>query len=419
MHIDPLVQAKRTTIYRLYKRRGRFWADDFWALFAFVALIIQASTQLADKQVQTNNFSKTTRITAYYLMGTTFYLIIWASRLSILFSIVRIEPSAQRSRLLFWVAVIFVAAILLLFGQYFWICESNPSWKNSESVQCELPLQVGICQIVNYAYVACVKADIIADSILLLAPLPLFRNLIDKSLGYKLTLLFSSCVVTTIVSLVHAAFILTHHKMKIFISAMVEDCLSLIVANIPVVITTTIDIVGEPDQVQTGKSAPLTSVFWFRDAQTTGAMELHTIAENSVEPSCAKNTATSAWNQNGLPNWTHVPSYARMGSCATCCKVYNTQVTPILRSNGHEEFAVARVLTEFFLKKRSICNEELLDLLWLEPADAARSIVPNSPPSGMMLIISAEARKEPHPEHLLLLRYDAVLPAFDSLVDVN
>ncbi|KAJ7910271.1 hypothetical protein B0H13DRAFT_2012698, partial [Mycena leptocephala] len=71
--------------------------------------------------------------------------------------------------------------------------------------------------------------------------------------------MFSTCVVTTIVcltcpvqanihisqvSLVHAAFILRNCGMKILILAIVEDCLSLIVANIPVVITTTIDIVG-------------------------------------------------------------------------------------------------------------------------------------------------------------------------------
>ncbi|KAJ7933075.1 hypothetical protein B0H13DRAFT_2511545, partial [Mycena leptocephala] len=106
----------------------------------------------------------------------------------------------------------------------------------------------GICQIVT---------DVISDSILLLAPLPLFRNPIDKSLGYKLTLMFSTCVVTAIVSLVHGAFILRDDDMKILISAMVEACLSLIVANIPVIITT-IDIVGEPHQVQTGKSVQLT-----------------------------------------------------------------------------------------------------------------------------------------------------------------
>jgi hypothetical protein len=77
--------------------------------------------------------------------------------------------------------------------------------------------------------------------------------------------------------------------------------LSLIVANIPVVITTTIDIVGKPDQVQTGKSVQFTSIFWFSEAQTTGAMELHTIAEDPAKPSYAKNTVTSAWNQNDLP----------------------------------------------------------------------------------------------------------------------
>ncbi|KAJ7922316.1 hypothetical protein B0H13DRAFT_125073 [Mycena leptocephala] len=264
--------ALGTTIYRLYKRRGRFWADDFWALFALVALIIQLVVLFLPT---TNN---TTRRIVFYLMGATFYLIIWASRLSILFSIIRIEPSAQRRRLLFWVAGTFVVAALFLLGQLFWICKPN------SSVGCEFPPQVGICQIVT---------DVIADSILLLAPLPLFRKLVDKSLGYKLTLLFSTCVVTTIVSLVHSAFLLTHANMKILISAIVEGCVSLIVANIPVVITTTIDIVGEPDQAQTGKSVQLTSVLWFSEAQTTGAMELHIIAEDPAK--------LSAWNHNDLP----------------------------------------------------------------------------------------------------------------------
>jgi hypothetical protein len=78
--------------------------------------------------------------------------------------------------------------------------------------------------------------------------------------------------------------------------------LSLIVANIPVVITTTIDIVGEPGQDQIGKSVQLTSVFWFSEGQTTGAMELHTITEDPAKLLYAmKNTAASAWNQNDLP----------------------------------------------------------------------------------------------------------------------
>ncbi|KAJ7922315.1 hypothetical protein B0H13DRAFT_1707824 [Mycena leptocephala] len=277
--------ALGTTIYRLYKRRGRFWADDFWALFALVALIIQLVVLflpvIIPVRPQPNSLTNKSR------RRMTQHAEQVASRLSILFSIIRIEPSAQRRRLLFWVAGTFVAAALFLLGQLFWVCEPNLS------ASCELSPQVGICQIVT---------DFIADSILLLAPLPLFRTLIDKSLGYKLTLLFSTCVVTTIVSLVHSAFILTDDDKKILISAIVEDCLSLIVANIPVIITTTIDIVGEPDQAQTGKSVQLTSVFWFSEAQTTGTMELHTIAEDPAKLSYAiKNTATSAWNHNDLP----------------------------------------------------------------------------------------------------------------------
>jgi len=43
-------------------------------------------------------------------------------------------------------------------------------------------------------------ADVIADAILMYFPLHLFRDLLDKSLHLKLGLIFSTCVVTTVVS---------------------------------------------------------------------------------------------------------------------------------------------------------------------------------------------------------------------------
>ncbi|KAJ6587931.1 hypothetical protein B0H19DRAFT_896548, partial [Mycena capillaripes] len=219
------------TAYRLYKRRGRFWVDDLWALAAFVALIIQVLGVFLHVTVPVQP-------RAFYLTHTTFYAIIWcvrASRLSILFSILRIDSSAERRKCLFWVSVAFVAAAVFSLGQLLWVCESQKPWKFSPNPQCELPPQVAVCQLV---------ADATADLILLFAPLPLFRNLLDKSLGHKLTLIFSTCVATTIVSIVHATFILRDNDARIPISGVVEGCLSLIVANIPVVITTTIDIVG-------------------------------------------------------------------------------------------------------------------------------------------------------------------------------
>ncbi|KAJ7609063.1 hypothetical protein FB45DRAFT_1039220 [Roridomyces roridus] len=243
---DPLVQLKitgatcsffafGTTIYRLYKRHGRYRADDGWALFAFLSLIIQDVSVFLHVPVP-NHLSKTARVAAYYLMAATFYAIIWASRLSILYSIVRIDPSQDSRKRLFWVAVAFVVAALFLLAQLLWVCEPEPSWKNAPNPQCRLPLQVAMS-----------ATDVIADSILLIAPIPLFRHLADKALRRKLTIIFSTCVVTTVVSLVHAAFILRRGGVKVLISALVENSLSLIVANLPIVIARLINLARDED----------------------------------------------------------------------------------------------------------------------------------------------------------------------------
>ncbi|KAF7365536.1 hypothetical protein MVEN_00426800 [Mycena venus] len=242
--------ALATTTYRLYIRytRGRIWADDLWALFALVALIIQIIAVFLHLPVP-NNLSRTSRIAAYYLLATTFYAIIWGSRLSILFSIIRLNPSSAGRKQLSYIALAFFAVVIFLLAQLLWVCEPEPKWKDTPNPQCHLPLQVAICQLVT---------DILADSILLIAPVPLFRSLSDKPLRRKLTLIFSTCVV----SLVHAAFILRNGGIKVLISAVVEDCLSLIVANIPVVVTAFVSIAGDTDDDGSNWSASLRFNKW-------------------------------------------------------------------------------------------------------------------------------------------------------------
>ncbi|KAJ7205100.1 hypothetical protein B0H12DRAFT_1160677 [Mycena haematopus] len=158
----------------------------------------------------------------------------------------------------------FVVTTLLLLAQLFWVCESRTQWKNLPNPQCGLPQQVAIF------------TDIISDAILLFAPWPLFRSLVDKSLGHKLTIIFSTCLATTFVSLSHATFILKDDDIRIPFSGIAEGCLSLIVANIPVIITTTIDIVGQPDSRET---AEFSTIFWLGNTDTTGTMELEIIGE--------------------------------------------------------------------------------------------------------------------------------------------
>ncbi|KAF7342309.1 hypothetical protein MVEN_01819300 [Mycena venus] len=268
---NPLVQLKVTTVicsffalgstlYRLYQRRGRFGADDLWAVFAFVAVIVQVVAIFLHIPPP-HNLPKKGGVAVFYLTGIAFYAIIWGSRLSILFSIIRIDPTFKRRRRLFWVAVAFIVISLVLIAQLFWVCElKDPSWKNVPCPQCHLPLQVALCQLVT---------DIVADSILLFSPWPLFQDLLDKGMGRKLMIIFSTCVVTTVVSLVHAAYILRNGGVKVIISTVVEDCMSLIVANIPVVVTSMVHIVGDTEE-PSHTTRQFSTVFWLGESVTTG-----------------------------------------------------------------------------------------------------------------------------------------------------
>jgi hypothetical protein len=110
-------------------------------------------------------------------------------------------------------------------------------------------------------------ADILSDLALILLPIRLVRGIRDKRLRWRLFFIFStssmslsplyfsrdesalrlpvltSClfnaltVVTTIVSLVHAAYIIDTGGTRVLIAALVEDCMSLTVANLPIVAT--------------------------------------------------------------------------------------------------------------------------------------------------------------------------------------
>ncbi|KAJ6473829.1 hypothetical protein C8R45DRAFT_1011932 [Mycena sanguinolenta] len=257
--------ALAATGYRLYKRRRKVWADDVWALFAAVALIVQVVAELL-RIPPPNRLSQATRIAVFYLRGITFYLIVWASRLSVLFSIVRIESSTTRRKALFCAAAMFIVAALLLVAQLFWVCESraHSSWKSLPDPQCDLAPQTAIFQLI---------ADATSDAILLFAPWPLFRSLVDKSLGRKLMIIFSVCVVTTIVSLVRACFILKNYTIGMPFSGVVEGCVGLLVANVPVIVTTTIDVVGHPEP---GETAEFSSIFW---PGTKGTMQLQTLRQ--------------------------------------------------------------------------------------------------------------------------------------------
>jgi len=221
------VTAVFVTLSRLYIRRGRLWWDDTFALFSMIFLLVQVTGLVLHVQDNTK-VSQLTLVAGYYILATNFYAIIWSARLSIIFSVIRIDPWEKRRKRLLLIAILFFVAFIILLVQLFWVCEPDPAWKKLSNPQCPLNMQVAIFQLVS---------DVIADSLLLAAPLKLLQGLEDKPLRRRLIFIFSTCIVTTIVSLVHAVYIFKHGGPKVLIAAFVENCVSLIVCSVPVVVT--------------------------------------------------------------------------------------------------------------------------------------------------------------------------------------
>jgi len=212
--------AMLSTLARLFLRRQRLWVDDFWALFSLLALIVQTAA------VFTHTHSQMSGVIRYYLISTGFYAIIWSARLSLLFSIIRIDPYQKRRRWLYFVALIYAIVCILLIWQLLWICQKEPKWKTQPIPQCHLTVPIGVFQVIT---------DVIVDGSLLITPMMLFRALVDRRLRRRLMGIFSTCIITTVVSLVHATYLLTSRGLPVVITGITENCVSLVVCNIPVI----------------------------------------------------------------------------------------------------------------------------------------------------------------------------------------
>ncbi|KAG2356669.1 hypothetical protein BDR07DRAFT_1491644 [Suillus spraguei] len=209
-------------------RRKRLWLDDAWAALGMIfnlMLLIADCLYLQDFE----RYPQTTRIALYYMIAQFFYAVVWASRLSILFTIVRLTvPGTIFRRVLTCTAITFGIVWALLFSQVWWVCESEPSWKTQPHPQCDLGRGVAIAQIIT---------DVLGDFVLILAPFCLLYK-VRLSWAQKIRVLsvFSASAITTIVSLVHAYYIFSGGGLKEVMAAIVEASMSLIVANLSVVV---------------------------------------------------------------------------------------------------------------------------------------------------------------------------------------
>ncbi|EIW55505.1 uncharacterized protein TRAVEDRAFT_171208 [Trametes versicolor FP-101664 SS1] len=223
------------TLLRLYYRwsRRHLGYDDAWAAFAVVcSFFMCAGAWTRSDTPATGPFhhSHRVRVIGYYMLNVSFTCVLWASRMSILFSIIRLIPSLLKLRIYAHLsAVLFGLMWTALLIHKIAVCESNPAWKQSPGVQCVLGHGVGAFELAT---------DILADLILVFLPMRLlWRIKLPRGKRILLQLIFSASMFTTIVSIIHGVYVFSTNRNGEGILAHIEASTALIVSNFAVLLT--------------------------------------------------------------------------------------------------------------------------------------------------------------------------------------
>ncbi|KAF8521380.1 hypothetical protein BU17DRAFT_45848, partial [Hysterangium stoloniferum] len=268
-------------------RSSTVWWDD---ALVFLAIVFSTTMSAATGMHYGDPYaySRSARLAAYYLIAEGFYLALWTTRLSILYSIIRIVPGPKQKRFLYGAAIAFTTVLVLLLAQVFWVCEAPGKWKLAPNPQCPLGLQVAVCQLIT---------DIIADILLIVVPVRLLTSTsLERGLKIRLVIIFSATMLTTVVGLVHAAYLLEVRGIDAIVSAVVEVAVCIVVCNLVVLVPALYRVLGWRNVDDQRRAEPTfkNSTFNFRVGRNTTVMTgptMDTILSTAMDAS--EGTATS------------------------------------------------------------------------------------------------------------------------------
>ncbi|EPQ60159.1 hypothetical protein GLOTRDRAFT_21993, partial [Gloeophyllum trabeum ATCC 11539] len=222
-----------STLFRLgYRYRiRRFWLDDGWAAASVLAqFVLIINLWIRTDTPGMPSESREARVVAYWLVSLSFTCTLWAARMSQLFSVIRIIPAIMKMRkVAYALAGLFGAMWVALLIQKVVICRRDTSWYHMAKPQCHLGHAVASTELTT---------DFISDTMLVVVPLKLLWGLSMEHTHLKLLIaIFSASILTTIVSAIHAYFVLGPSGLLEATTANVEASVSLIVANLAVIVT--------------------------------------------------------------------------------------------------------------------------------------------------------------------------------------
>ncbi|EIW74738.1 hypothetical protein CONPUDRAFT_140220 [Coniophora puteana RWD-64-598 SS2] len=216
------------TIGRLWIRTSqkRLWWDDAAVGMAMVLQLLQLVFTLI--RYNPEDYTNTTMVAAYYMASEAYYGVIWFSRISLLLIIYRLTVRQLERRILMGLCGVFIAIIVLLVFQAIGVCEVNPAWKAELVPQCDLGEGVAITQAITV---------VLSDFILIAAPIRLvWKVKLTPAQKIRLIAIFCSTAITTIVSLVHMAYLLRVGGLDEIMAGIAEMSVTLIVASLSVLV---------------------------------------------------------------------------------------------------------------------------------------------------------------------------------------
>ncbi|KAF9233448.1 hypothetical protein BU15DRAFT_90340 [Melanogaster broomeanus] len=203
-------------------RLRRLWWEDAWAALASCLDVICAASRWA-----LTSLDGMFHLTRFSCLSNSIFL---ASRMCIVFSVIRITPTAApRRTIAYGATALFFLLWVLVFASKAYACGSDTSWYDTTTVQCPIGAPVAIIEL---------TADLVADVVLVAIPI---RTLCCATLARRERILvFAICSMSLVSfygSIVHADFLI---PVPIFVASMtadIEGSLSLMACNLLALVT--------------------------------------------------------------------------------------------------------------------------------------------------------------------------------------
>ncbi|KAF9551712.1 hypothetical protein CPC08DRAFT_621439, partial [Agrocybe pediades] len=222
--------AISTTSFRLWHRYRdlRLWWDDFWAAVALVTDIIVFAVYLIVFSSTVQSPPKPAYLTfaLRWLTLICYTIALWAARMTVAVTIVRLHPRGSARRHAATASIIFSAFAIAMIIQKIVIC----SQKQGNSPRCiVIPRYTGILELVT---------NLLEDLWLLIAPASmLWKMKLQKSHRRLIFAIFLCGIFTALASIIHAVFILLNSAAWLGIVGHIEITVAIAVSNLLVLVT--------------------------------------------------------------------------------------------------------------------------------------------------------------------------------------